>query len=85
MGQPGNVPSSVIFSHSLHLGVFATAWHAVLTGTMFTVCYKPRINPTEFLVPYDHYMKSLRSNYTIGRLKGEEALEQRYECCCIFH
>jgi hypothetical protein len=42
MRQQGNVPSSVISSHSMHLGVLATAWHAVLTGTMFTVYYKPR-------------------------------------------
>lgn len=42
MRQLGNVPSSVISSHSMHLGVLATAWHAISTGTMFTVYYKPR-------------------------------------------
>jgi hypothetical protein len=42
MRQQTNVPSSVISSHSMHLGVLATAWHAVNTGTMFTVYYKPR-------------------------------------------
>ena len=42
MRQQSNVPSSVISSHSMHLGVLATAWHAVSTGTMFTVYYKPR-------------------------------------------
>jgi hypothetical protein len=42
MRQQANVPSSVISSHSMHLGVLATAWHAVNTGTMFTVYYKPR-------------------------------------------
>lgn len=42
MRQQGNVSSSVISSHSMHLGVLATAWHANLTGTMFTVYYKPR-------------------------------------------
>lgn len=42
MRQHGNVPSSVISSHSMHLGVLATAWHAISTGTMFTVYYKPR-------------------------------------------
>ena len=36
------IPSSVISSHSMHLGVLATAWHAVNTGSMFTVYYKPR-------------------------------------------
>ena len=42
MRQQGNVPSSVISSHSMHLGVLATAWHAISTGTIFTVYYKPR-------------------------------------------
>lgn len=50
MRQQANVPSSVISSHSMHLGVLATAWHAVNTGTMFTVYYKPRLvlNPIGF-------------------------------------
>nr|AAP06759.1 auxin response factor-like protein [Mangifera indica] len=83
MRQQGNVPSSVISSHSMHLGVLATAWHAVSTGTMFTVYYKPRISPAEFIVPFDQYMESVKSNYSIGmgfemRFEGEEAPEQRY-------
>ncbi|TKY60535.1 Auxin response factor 2 [Spatholobus suberectus] len=83
MRQQGNVPSSVISSHSMHLGVLATAWHAILTGTMFTVYYKPRTSPAEFIVPYEQYMESLKSNYTIGmrfkmRFEGEEAPEQRF-------
>jgi hypothetical protein len=43
MRQQANIPSSVISSHSMHLGVLATAWHAVNTGSMFTVYYKPRL------------------------------------------
>ncbi|KAF1867709.1 hypothetical protein Lal_00050142 [Lupinus albus] len=83
MRQQSNVPSSVISSHSMHLGVLATAWHAVSTGTMFTVYYKPRTSPAEFIVPYDQYMESLKINYTIGmrfkmRFEGEEAPEQRF-------
>lgn len=34
MRQQGVVPSSVISSHSMHLGVLATAWHAISNGTM---------------------------------------------------
>ncbi|XP_047156366.1 auxin response factor 2A-like isoform X1 [Vigna umbellata] len=83
MRQQGNVPSSVISSHSMHLGVLATAWHAILTGTMFTVYYKPRTSPAEFIVPYDQYMESLKNSYSIGmrfkmRFEGEEAPEQRF-------
>ncbi|KAJ6761021.1 AUXIN RESPONSE FACTOR 4-RELATED [Salix purpurea] len=81
--QQGNVPSSVISSHSMHLGVLATAWHAVSTGTMFTVYYKPRTSPAEFIVPFDQYMESVKNNYSIGmrfkmRFEGEEAPEQRF-------
>ncbi|KAM5571544.1 auxin response factor 2 [Rosa sericea] len=83
MRQQGNVPSSVISSHSMHLGVLATAWHAIMTGTMFTVYYKPRTSPAEFIVPFDQYMESVKNNYSIGmrfkmRFEGEEAPEQRF-------
>eukprot|EP00268_Persea_americana_P061094 TRINITY_DN767_c0_g2_i3.p1 TRINITY_DN767_c0_g2~~TRINITY_DN767_c0_g2_i3.p1 ORF type:complete len:843 (-),score=183.99 TRINITY_DN767_c0_g2_i3:355-2883(-) len=83
MRQQSNVPSSVISSHSMHLGVLATAWHAVSTGTMFTVYYKPRTSPSEFIVPFDQYMESVKANHSIGmrfkmRFEGEEAPEQRF-------
>jgi hypothetical protein len=42
MRQVNNMPSSVISSHSMHLGVLATASHAISTGTLFSVFYKPR-------------------------------------------
>ncbi|KAK6127823.1 hypothetical protein DH2020_038425 [Rehmannia glutinosa] len=83
MRQHGNAPSSVISSHSMNLGVLATAWHAIQTKTMFTVYYKPRTSPAEFIVPYDQYMESVKNNYSIGlrfkmRFEGEEAPEQRF-------
>ncbi|XWS60200.1 hypothetical protein CRYUN_Cryun07bG0015100 [Craigia yunnanensis] len=83
MRQQGNVPSSVISSHSMHLGVLATAWHAYTTRTIFTVYYKPRTSPAEFIVPFDQYVESVKSNYSIGmrfkmRFEGEEAPEQRF-------
>ncbi|XVF49519.1 hypothetical protein PTKIN_Ptkin04bG0019000 [Pterospermum kingtungense] len=83
MRQQGNVPSSVISSHSMHLGVLATAWHAYQTRTIFTVYYKPRTSPAEFIVPFDQYMESVKNNYSIGmrfkmRFEGEEAPEQRF-------
>eukprot|EP00262_Sarcandra_glabra_P003007 TRINITY_DN13442_c0_g2_i1.p1 TRINITY_DN13442_c0_g2~~TRINITY_DN13442_c0_g2_i1.p1 ORF type:complete len:769 (+),score=140.38 TRINITY_DN13442_c0_g2_i1:759-3065(+) len=83
MRQQSNVPSSVISSHSMHLGVLATAWHAVSTGTLFTMYYKPRTSPSEFIVPFDQYMEALKNNYSIGmrfkmRFEGEEAPEQRF-------
>ncbi|KAF2311534.1 hypothetical protein GH714_024615 [Hevea brasiliensis] len=94
MRQQGNVPSSVISSHSMHLGVLATAWHAISTGTMFTVYYKPR-----YVVYFIHCTMhrqaqlsslfqlidtwSLSRTISIGmrfkmRFEGEEAPEQRF-------
>ncbi|RZC59395.1 hypothetical protein C5167_006711 [Papaver somniferum] len=83
MRQQSNISSSVISSHSMHLGVLATAWHAVSTGTMFTVYYKPRTSPEEFIVPYGQYMESVKNSHSIGmrfkmRFEGEEAPEQRF-------
>ncbi|XP_073013318.1 auxin response factor 23-like isoform X1 [Typha latifolia] len=83
MRQQPNIPSSVISCHSMHLGVLATAWHAVNTGTMFTVYYKPRTSPSEFIIPYDQYMESVKKNHYIGmrfkmRFEGEEAPEERF-------
>ena len=42
--QQNPMPSSVISSQSMHLGVLATARHAVNTNTMFVVYYKPRFD-----------------------------------------
>ena len=42
--QQSTMPSSVISSQSMHLGVLATAAHAVTTHTLFVVYYKPRFN-----------------------------------------
>ncbi|KAH0755034.1 hypothetical protein KY290_025304 [Solanum tuberosum] len=36
MRQQGNAPSSVISSHSMHLGVLATAWHAIQSSQYIT-------------------------------------------------
>ncbi|KZV14968.1 auxin response factor 2 [Dorcoceras hygrometricum] len=83
MRQQGIAPSSVISSHSMHLGVLATAWHAVQTKSLFIVYYKPRTSPAEFIIPFDQYMESVKYNYSIGmrfkmRFEGEEAPEQRF-------
>ncbi|XP_047341034.1 auxin response factor 2B-like [Impatiens glandulifera] len=83
MRRQCNVPSSVISSHSMHLGVLATAWHAYTTGTIFTVYYKPRTSPAEFIIPFKQYMESVQSTYSIGvrfkmRFEGEESPEQRF-------
>ncbi|KAI3985992.1 hypothetical protein MKX01_039074 [Papaver californicum] len=76
MRQQSSTPSSVISSYSMHLGVLATAWHAVSRGTT--------TSPKEFIVPYGQYMESVKNNHSIGmrfkmRFEGEEAApEQRF-------
>ncbi|KAI8000289.1 Auxin response factor 18 [Camellia lanceoleosa] len=46
MRQQATIPLSVISSHSMHIGVLTTAWHAYRTRTFFTVYYKPRFTGT---------------------------------------
>jgi hypothetical protein len=56
MRQLSNVPSSVISSHIMHLGVLATAWHAINTKSMLTVYYKPRyIGMSTAILPFYPY------------------------------
>lgn len=43
-----------------------------------------RTSPSEFIVPFDQYMESVKANHSIGmrfkmRFEGEEAPEQRYK------
>lgn len=83
MRQQTNMPSSVLSSHSMHLGVIATASHAVSTQTIFTVYYKPRTSPSEFIIPYNKYMEAVNSNLSVGmrfkmRFEGEESPERRF-------
>ncbi|KAJ6715569.1 AUXIN RESPONSE FACTOR 4-RELATED [Salix viminalis] len=62
MRQQMSMPSSVISSQSMHLGVLATASHAIATGTLFSVFYKPRTSRSEFIM----------------RFEGEEVPERRF-------
>lgn len=73
MRQLNNMPSSVISSHSMHLGVLATASHAIATGTLFSVFYKPRFDI--YLLYFVVYTKSrVVSGYTC----------ESCACCCLY-
>ncbi|XP_021681483.2 auxin response factor 4 [Hevea brasiliensis] len=79
-----NVSTTVISAHSMQHGILATAFHAINTGTMFTVYYRPWTSPTEFIVPFDQYIKSAEIDYSVGTrfrmlFEGEECPEQRIE------
>ncbi|KAK9287289.1 hypothetical protein L1049_015702 [Liquidambar formosana] len=83
MRQPNNMPSSVISSHSMHLGVLATASHAIATGTLFSVFYKPRTSRSEFIVSVNKYLEARNHKLSVGmrfkmRFEGEEVPERRF-------
>ncbi|KAI3770460.1 hypothetical protein L6452_01594 [Arctium lappa] len=78
-----NMPSSVISSHSMHLGVLATASHAIATGTLFSVFYKPRTSRSEFIVSLNKYLEARSHKLSVGmrfkmRFEGEEVPERRF-------
>lgn len=83
MRQLNNMPSSVISSHSMHLGVLATASHAISTGTLFSVFYKPRTSRSEFIVSLNKYLEAQSHKLSVGmrfkmRFEGEEVPERRF-------
>ncbi|KAK3018481.1 hypothetical protein RJ639_003566, partial [Escallonia herrerae] len=83
MRQLNNMPSSVISSHSMHLGVLATASHAIATGTFFSVFYKPRTSRSEFIVSLNKYLEARSHKLSVGmrfkmRFEGEEVPERRF-------
>ncbi|CAK7357204.1 unnamed protein product [Dovyalis caffra] len=83
MRQQTNMPSSVISSQSMHLGVLATASHAIATGTLFSIFYKPRTSRSEFIVSLNKYLEVRNSKLSVGmrfkmRFEGEEVPERRF-------
>jgi auxin response factor len=62
--QSSNMPSSVLSSQSMHLGVLATASHAVASQTLFVVYYKPRTS--QFLVSVNKYLEAVNNKFTVG-------------------
>ncbi|KAF9616419.1 hypothetical protein IFM89_029673 [Coptis chinensis] len=79
--QPSCMPSSVISSQSMHLGVLATASHAVATQTLFIVYYKPRTS--QFIISLNKYLEAINHGFTVGmrfkmRFEGEDSPERRF-------
>ncbi|KAI5391781.1 auxin response factor 9 isoform X2 [Lathyrus oleraceus] len=62
--QSSSMPSSVISSQSMHLGVLATASHAVATQTLFVVYYKPRTS--QFIVSVNKYLSGINNKFAVG-------------------
>ncbi|XP_020581740.1 LOW QUALITY PROTEIN: auxin response factor 11-like [Phalaenopsis equestris] len=59
--QKSSVPSSVISSHSMHIGVLATASHALKVQTFFTVLYKPRTS--QFIISANKYFEAVKKEF----------------------
>ncbi|CAL9081578.1 unnamed protein product [Musa textilis] len=79
--QQATIPASVISSQSMHLGVLATASHAVATHTLFTVYYKPRTS--QFIVHVNKYLEAVKNGFALGtrfkmRFEGEDVPEKRF-------
>ncbi|XP_048336269.2 auxin response factor 23 isoform X1 [Ziziphus jujuba] len=82
MATQNNTSATVISGQSMQHGILASACHAVTTGTMFTVYYRPWTSPAEYIIPFDKYMKSAQNDYFVGmrfriRFEGEESAEKR--------
>ncbi|XP_074592509.1 auxin response factor 7-like isoform X2 [Curcuma longa] len=82
MRHLNNMPSSVISSHSMHLGVLATASHAITTGTLFSVFYRPRASRSEFIISLNKYLEAKNRKLTTGmrfkmRFEGDESPDRR--------
>ncbi|XP_044501390.1 auxin response factor 18-like isoform X2 [Mangifera indica] len=79
--QQSSMPSSVISSQSMHLGVLATASHAVTTQTRFVVYYKPRTR--QFIISVNKYLEAINNRFSVGmhfkmRFEGEDSPERRF-------
>ncbi|CAN0840923.1 Auxin response factor 9 [Linum grandiflorum] len=79
--QQSSMPTSVISSQSMHLGVLATASHAVATQTMFVVYYKPRTS--QFIIGLNRYLEAVGNKFAVGkrfkmRFEGEDSPERRF-------
>ncbi|XP_028779845.1 auxin response factor 18 isoform X2 [Neltuma alba] len=79
--QQSPMPSSVISSQSMHLGVLATASHAVATRTMFVVYYKPRTR--QYIIGLNKYLAAINNKFSVGmrfkmRFEGDDSPERRF-------
>ncbi|KAG2240361.1 hypothetical protein Bca52824_090851 [Brassica carinata] len=79
--QQSSMPASVISSHSMHLGVLATAYHATQTRSMFTVYYKPRTS--QFIISLNKYLEAINNKFSVGmrfrmRFEGDDSPERRF-------
>ncbi|KAL7128167.1 hypothetical protein ABFS83_14G298000 [Erythranthe nasuta] len=82
--QQTTLPSSVLSTDSMHIGIFAAAAHAAANKTPFTIFYNPRACPSVFIVPLAKYRKAVYgTQISISMRFGfmfetEESTKRRY-------
>ncbi|PHU07918.1 Auxin response factor 6 [Capsicum chinense] len=78
------LPSSVLSSDSMHIGLLAAAAHAAATNSRFTISFNPRACPSEFVIPLAKYVKAVyHTRVSIGMrfrmlFETEESSIRRY-------
>ncbi|KAK4484317.1 hypothetical protein RD792_006894 [Penstemon davidsonii] len=78
------MPSSVLSSDSMHIGLLAAAAHAAATNSRFTIFYNPRASPSEFVIPLAKYAKAVyHTRVSVGMrfrmlFETEESSVRRY-------
>ncbi|KAE8730457.1 Auxin response factor 8 [Hibiscus syriacus] len=78
------MPSSVLSSDSMHIGLLAAAAHAAATNSCFTVFYNPRASPSDFVIPFSKYVKAVfHTRVSVGMrfrmlFETEESSVRRY-------
>ncbi|XP_075093915.1 auxin response factor 2 isoform X3 [Nicotiana tabacum] len=64
--QQTSSSTSILSSHYMQHGMLSNAYHAVSSGTMFTIYYRPWTCPAAFIIPYNQYMKASEIDYEVG-------------------
>ncbi|CAN6247085.1 unnamed protein product [Urochloa humidicola] len=78
------MPSSVLSSDSMHIGLLAAAAHAASTNSRFTIFYNPRASPCEFVILLAKYVKAVyHTRISVGMrfrmlFETEESSVRRY-------
>lgn len=78
------MPSSVMSSDSMHIGLLAAAAHAAATNSCFTIFFNPRASPSEFVIALSKYVKAVyHTRVSVGMrfrmlFETEESSVRRY-------
>nr|QGJ03863.1 ARF6.2 [Eucommia ulmoides] len=78
------MPSAVLSSDTMHIGLLAAAAHAAATYSRFTIFYNPRACPSDFVIPLAKYVRAMyHTQVSVGMrfrmlFETEESSVRRY-------